>query len=54
MARVEPEAAAAAIIRGVSAGRLRVLVGRDALAMDALVRLVGGRYETLLPLARRL
>lgn len=47
IARTSPEAAAAAILRGSSAGRRRIIVGADAHLADALSRLAGSRYQVL-------
>ena len=45
LAKTTPESAARTILRGVAAGRPRVLVGADARAMDLLVRLTGSGYQ---------
>ena len=50
LARTTAEEAAAAILKGVAAGRARVLVGADAKALDLLVRLAGSYYQR--PVAR--
>ena len=42
--RLAPEAAAAAIVRGVERRKARVLIGADARAGDALARLAPARY----------
>jgi short-subunit dehydrogenase len=47
LARTTPERAAEIIWAAVLAERPRVLVGADAKALDALVRLVGPRYQDL-------
>ncbi len=47
LARTTPEQAARAIWAGVLAGRPRVLVGADAKALDATVRLLGSGYQRL-------
>ena len=47
LARTSPESAARTILRGVAAGRPRVLVGLDAVLLDALVRLIGPGYQRL-------
>jgi NAD(P)-dependent dehydrogenase (short-subunit alcohol dehydrogenase family) len=47
LARTSADAAARAILRGVERGRARVLVGRDAAMIDAVVRLLGPRYQDL-------
>jgi NADP-dependent 3-hydroxy acid dehydrogenase YdfG len=53
-ARMGPDRAATVILRGVARRRARLLVGADARAVSALVRLTGGGYQDLLPaLARR-
>ena len=54
MARTEPEQAAGTILRGVQAGRGRILVGPDALAADLLARLTATGYQQLFQLARYL
>jgi NADP-dependent 3-hydroxy acid dehydrogenase YdfG len=53
LARTTPERAAEVIWAGVLAGRPRVLVGADAKLLDALVRLVGARYQRMFALAAR-
>lgn len=50
LARTTAEKAAAVILKGVAAGRARVLVGADAKALDLLVRLAGSYYQR--PVAR--
>ena len=47
LARTTPEAASRVILRGVQAGRPRVLIGSDARALDALVRLTGSGYQRI-------
>jgi len=47
LARTTPEAASRVILRGVQAGRPRVLIGSDARALDALVRLTGSGYQRM-------
>lgn len=47
LARMSPEKAAKIILRGVERGRARVLVGLDARALDAFVRLTGSGYQGL-------
>ncbi len=47
LAKTSPERAAEVIIDGMLAGKPRVLVGRDAHTMDALVRALGSRYHGL-------
>ncbi|MFI5500746.1 SDR family NAD(P)-dependent oxidoreductase [Nocardia asteroides] len=42
-----PEAAARTILRAVRARKTRVLIGYDAVCMDAVVRLLGPRYQRL-------
>lgn len=58
IARTTPERAAEIIHRGVAAGKSRILVGPDAVFLDALVRLAPTRYFDVLarlePLALRL
>ncbi len=53
MARTTPERAAAVILRGVAAGRPRVLVGADARAIDLLARIAGPHYQRLVTAAAR-
>jgi NAD(P)-dependent dehydrogenase (short-subunit alcohol dehydrogenase family) len=47
IARTSPEVAAAAILRGSSGGRRRIIVGADAQVADALSRIAGSRYQVL-------
>jgi hypothetical protein len=47
LAKTSPESAAKTIIGGVIGNRPRVLIGRDAKLLDALVRLIGARYQKL-------
>ncbi|MGH3444603.1 MAG: SDR family NAD(P)-dependent oxidoreductase [Nocardioidaceae bacterium] len=47
LARTTPERAAEVIVAGILADKPRVLVGADAKLLDALVRLVGPRYQRL-------
>jgi short-subunit dehydrogenase len=54
VARVEPAAAATAILRGVRAGRAQVLVGADARLASLAVRLTGPGYARILPVLRNL
>jgi NAD(P)-dependent dehydrogenase (short-subunit alcohol dehydrogenase family) len=49
--RMDPARAARIVIDGVEAGKARVLVGRDAKAVDALVRLLPARYPKLVAFA---
>lgn len=52
--RMPPEQAARIVVDGVEAGRPRVLVGRDAKVVDAVVRLLPAHYPALVArLARR-
>ena len=51
--RLAPEAAAEIIVRGVQDGRGRVLVGRDAKAVDALVRAIPAGYPRALAALER-
>ncbi|MGZ5368761.1 SDR family NAD(P)-dependent oxidoreductase [Aeromicrobium sp.] len=54
LARTSPEKAATVILRGVEKGRPRVLIGMDAVTLDAFVRLTGARYQRMFAaLARR-
>lgn len=46
--KMRPDQAAEIIIAGVAAGRTCVLVGNDARAVDALVRLLPARYPKVL------
>jgi NAD(P)-dependent dehydrogenase (short-subunit alcohol dehydrogenase family) len=43
--RMDPRQAATIIIDGVEAGRTRIIVGNDARALDAVVRLLPARYQ---------
>ncbi|MGH3473686.1 MAG: SDR family NAD(P)-dependent oxidoreductase, partial [Aeromicrobium sp.] len=45
LARMSPDKAARVILRAVEKGRARVLVGWDAKAMDAFVRVTGSAYQ---------
>ncbi|GAB3476516.1 SDR family NAD(P)-dependent oxidoreductase [Amycolatopsis cihanbeyliensis] len=55
VARTSPEAAAAAIVRGVQRNRARILIGADARIIDLLPRVLGAGYQRLVTLgARRL
>ena len=47
LARTSPEQAARVVLDGVLAGKARILVGSDAKALDALVRLTGAGYQRL-------
>jgi NADP-dependent 3-hydroxy acid dehydrogenase YdfG len=47
LARTEPEKAAEVIVRGVLAGKARVLVGADAHLVHHLAKLLGARYQDL-------
>jgi NAD(P)-dependent dehydrogenase (short-subunit alcohol dehydrogenase family) len=49
--RMDPAQAARIVVDGVEAGKARVLVGRDAKAVDALVRLLPARYPKLVAFA---
>jgi NAD(P)-dependent dehydrogenase (short-subunit alcohol dehydrogenase family) len=53
LARMTPERAAEIIVAGILADRPRVVVGADAKILDALVRLVGPRYQALVARAAR-
>lgn len=48
LARSTPEQAAAAIVRGIRRDRARVLIGADAFAIDALVRVLGPAYQRVI------
>jgi short-subunit dehydrogenase len=52
-ARIEPEQAAAVILRAVRRGRGSVLVGADAQAVSLFTRAAGRAYPAVLNLARR-
>jgi NADP-dependent 3-hydroxy acid dehydrogenase YdfG len=52
-ARMEPERAARIIVKGVLAGKPRVLVGLDAHAVHQLARLLGARYQDMAAAAGR-
>lgn len=45
LTRTSPEAAARAILRGMTARRAKVLIGPDAVAGDLLVRVLGSAYQ---------
>lgn len=47
LARTSADDAAATILRGVLAGRPRVLIGADAYVVDAVVRLLGSAYQQI-------
>lgn len=47
MARTSPEKAANVILDGVAKGRPRILIGADAVVLDAFVRLTGSGYQRL-------
>ncbi|MGI9084150.1 MAG: SDR family NAD(P)-dependent oxidoreductase [Aeromicrobium sp.] len=47
LARMSPEKAARIILRGVEKGKARVLIGADAYALDAFVRVAGPAYQGL-------
>jgi hypothetical protein len=47
LARTSSDAAARAIVRAIAGNRARCVVGRDAKLLDALVRLLGPRYQRL-------
>ena len=57
MARTSPEKAAAIIVKAIEAGKKRILVGPDAIMLDALVRIAPVRWfdliEKLEPIAMR-
>jgi NADP-dependent 3-hydroxy acid dehydrogenase YdfG len=53
MARLTPEAAAQVIVRGVLAGKPRVLVGADAHLLHQAARLGGARYQDAIALISR-
>ncbi len=53
LARMTPERAAEIIVAGILADRPRVVVGADARLLDALVRLIGPRYQSLVARAAR-
>ena len=52
IARIDPDRAAEVMVRGVRAGRARVMVGRDAYLADLLARLTGSGYQRLTGLSR--
>lgn len=54
VARTEPESAAMIVLRGVERRRARVLVGSDARVVSALVHVMGGYYQDLVPAIGRL
>lgn len=45
IARTSPEKAANVILRAVEKGKPRILIGMDAVTLDAFVRLTGSRYQ---------
>lgn len=45
---MSPDAVAAAVLRGIRSGKARVLTGKDTRGLDAIVRLLPGRYSSLL------
>lgn len=47
LAKMTADDAARVILAGVEKGKPRILVGTDAIALDALVRVVGARYQRL-------
>ena len=47
IARISPDAAAEAILRGSGLGRRRIIVGADAQVANALSRIAGSRYQVL-------
>jgi short-subunit dehydrogenase len=51
LARTSAERAATDIVEGMLAGKPRVLVGRDARLLDALVRVTGPGYQRLVAAA---
>lgn len=54
IASTTPERAAARIIHGIRRGKARVLIGRDAILLDLIQRLLPGLYDRLLlPLSTR-
>jgi hypothetical protein len=53
LARTTPERAAEIIVAGMVAHRPRVLVGNDAKVLDAVVRVIGPRYQRAVALVSR-
>lgn len=53
LARTSPEKAANVILRAVEKGKPRVLIGMDAVTLDAFVRLTGSRYQRVFALLGR-
>ena len=47
LAKTSPDTAARTIVRGIAGNKPRVLVGTDAKVLDALVRVLGARYQRL-------
>ncbi len=47
VARTTPESAAATIVRGIERRRARILIGADARALDAMTRVLGSGYQSL-------
>lgn len=50
LARTSPEKAAEVILKGVEKNKARVLIGADAIALDAMTRVLGARYQSLVTL----
>ena len=49
LANTTPEKAAQVILEGVRRNKARVLIGTDAKALDAIIRILGPRYQRLFP-----
>lgn len=49
LARTTPEKAAAVIVKGIKAGRARILIGPDAYAIDITQRLFPTLYQKIIP-----
>jgi short-subunit dehydrogenase len=47
LARTTPEKAAEVILAGVEKNKARVLIGADAIALDAMTRVLGARYQSV-------
>ncbi|RYJ04089.1 MAG: SDR family NAD(P)-dependent oxidoreductase, partial [Actinomycetales bacterium] len=47
MARTSPEKAANVILKGVEKGKVRVLIGADAWALDKFIRITGSAYQPI-------
>ncbi len=53
LARTTPEKAAQVILKGVEKNKAKVLIGADAVVLDAMVRVLGSKYQPLVTLFSR-